>query len=151
MPNAKKKKEMVPKETKSRCINITLKSIRNPKFNITLEDVQASDNILMIKERLLGDPDGPLADMNYGVSNIKFLISGKVINDMRSLEDVAGDKSLVSFTVLLTQPTEEPELQEAMEEVEINDSLWAEIRGVIVKRLGDSRGDKVFTRLKNSW
>jgi hypothetical protein len=151
MPNAKKKKDVGDALRQQRYVKIALKSIRNPKFSVALEDIQTSDSILMVKERLLGDPDGPLADMNYHVSNIKFLVGGKVISDSRSLEDVAGEEPLVSFTVLLTQPSDEPEIAPPSNNLEINENLWADIKGVIVKRLGESQGEKVYTRLKSSW
>jgi hypothetical protein len=151
MPNAKKKKDVGDALRQQRYVKVALKSIRNPKFSVALEDIQTSDSILMVKERLLGDPDGPLADMNYQVSNIKFLVSGKVISDSRSLEDVAGEEPLVSFTVLLTQPSDEPEIAPPSNNLEINENLWADIKGVIVKRLGESQGEKVYTRLKSSW
>lgn len=155
MPNPKRARERKVTSTE-RLVKVNLKSIRSPKFSVSVDNVAVSNNILMVKEQLLGDPDGPLADTNYQVTNLRFLIKGKVISDATSLEDVIGqDESELSFTVMLTQPPEPPspegEESPVPQTLEINESLWADIRGVIVKRLGEAQGEKVFVKLRSSW
>jgi hypothetical protein len=146
-------------------VNVQLKSIKGVKFTWSLV-ADTDTTVLSVKERLLQDPEAPLADAipPYGVSNLRFLIKGKVIPDLKQLDELAEEpvdgELRIAFTVMVSEPqsTESSHSDAARPSdmlsnetnLVLDDNLWADIRRLLVSRLGEARASAVYTQFKNS-
>lgn len=77
-------------------VSVSLRSIRSPKFSVEYT-VPDTDTIFALKERLLTDPNGPLAGSEYNLGGIKLMIKSRAISDTRQIREVSGTE----FTVML--------------------------------------------------
>jgi hypothetical protein len=153
MPVAKRKTKSDESSKTISEVKVSVKSVRNPKFSLILDHVHSNDTILSVKERLLGDPDGPLSDHGYEICNLRFLIKGKVIGDSKTMEEVA-ESGVVSFVVMVSAPTadsrahEEPEVHTPVMPTEAE---WSKIYVELKKVLGPDRGEAIFNDIRSRY
>lgn len=80
---------------------IKLKSLRSPKFELQYA-VPAQESVFSLKERLLTDPDSPLAGGKYNVGGVRILIKARVIADSRQINELPSDE----LTVVISSTAE---------------------------------------------
>lgn len=169
----------------SRLIKVTVKSIKAPKFVLTMDDVPASETVLDLKQRIVklkggemvataGDAAAAAAAANVNVNvdaaaSIRLLVKGKVMQDSKSLDAVAGDDDAVSFMAMISavpaaaappaqvdadpeiEPPQEAAAAAATAPVEISAGVWAEIGQVLHTNLGAKSGAEALLKLKHGW
>ncbi|ANB12682.1 Mdy2p [Sugiyamaella lignohabitans] len=166
MPQAKKKTLQSDDSKTESSVSVTLKSIRNPKFVISFDDVPANDTVLSIKERLVGDPDGPLAEGGYATSNVRLLIKGKVISDSKTVGEVStategSDELSVSFVAMISQPDKEAisnkkevgseEEPEPVLPTVLSEAAWNDIHTTLQKHLSHDEARVALQKFKSTF
>lgn len=148
MPKAKVKKNRSTGSSVSN-IKVTLKSIKTPKFTTTLE-CKSSDTIHSVKEKL-GETEHV---KGYAPSSFRFLIKGKVVSDTKLLNELSEDGSDLNFTVMVKKQddtsTPEPEPQ-AVVDLKKDDPAWSDIKQVLIKRLGEADGARIYTSMHSKY
>lgn len=152
MPKAKVKKNR-PSGSNASTINVTLKSIKAPKFTTTLE-CKSSDTIHSVKEKL-GQTEHA---KGCAPSSFRFLIKGKVASDTKLLSDLSEDGSDLTFTVMIKkqdesatpEPEPEPEPQVPVD-LKKDDPAWTDIKEILVKRLGESDGTRIYSSMHSKY
>lgn len=156
MPQAKKKpvdqstQAQNAKELSESTVEVTLKSIKEPKFTITLPDISTTTTVLRLKEQILGDPDGPFADIAgdeyYEVSNIRCLVKGKVVPDLKTVGEYEVEGAL-NMVVMVSAPTGK---RQEKQSTDIDQALWSGIKQVVIQARGE-QGVAIFHRLQAAW
>lgn len=156
MPNDKKRHTETSVSKSS--VNVQLKSIKGVKFTWATK-IESDSTVLAVKEKLIQEASGPLkgTGATYAPDNLRFLIKGKVVPDLKTLDDIAtaddnGDLS-VAFTVMVSEPTgaATPDSEPVSPAPKsLDDSAWAEINRVLVDRLGEAGASTVLAKFKAS-
>ncbi|ODQ77093.1 hypothetical protein BABINDRAFT_163826 [Babjeviella inositovora NRRL Y-12698] len=154
------KKPKLSKSTEDdKVVNLTIKSIKPPKFNQIIS-ASTSTTIYTIKEQLIAEAE-ELAGTQ--VEQLKFLIKGKVIADSTVLDALATDTNKLSFMCMIGKPTtglvpaaetvahEEPELIVEETVTSLTEDQWMAIHATVLKSYSVNQADAVVLRLKLGW
>lgn len=167
------REDAIPK----RLVRVTVKSIKPPKFTHVLENVDASLTILDLKQQLLTELDKNNESSSSqqqqkgldlaGLSAVRLLLKGKVLQDSKVLEDFLGPdegKDELSFIAMISatpapasvpepEPVSAPVKQASpvSDMVEIDPALWQEIAALLSAKLGPGPGSQALLRLKQGW
>lgn len=156
-----KEKNDFKEEESEHGIEFTFKSLKQPKFNLSLIlDISSSSNIYMVKtslSKLLEHLDeNPII---VEPSNIKLMIRTKTLQDSENVFQIlenSGSTDKLSLNVLITQfkPKETNTVVEKQENVSkpvITDESWMKISNILLNDLKDqSVVDKTVQGFKNS-
>lgn len=142
-------------KTEASNIKVICKSIKPPRFAIELE-CSAGETIYKIKGKLIKSSEKP--EQLQDLSQLKFLIKGKVIQDSAllssSISDVSSEE--VTFTVMISEfkgsptpvsPTTEPEVS-SVDDTEVADADWETVHQLLTA--GGIRCD-ILERVRKGW
>ncbi|KAK9455907.1 hypothetical protein V1511DRAFT_499019 [Dipodascopsis uninucleata] len=135
-------------------VSVTVKSLRAPKFVLNFPEVSYTDTISALKSSVSkesGIPEGA----------IKLLIGGKVQKDITTIQELANDKSDISFMAMVSKDSSfSPDIPgtptsaavaTGTSSLELSDDIWADIASVVDKHMGRDSREKVLERLKKGY
>ncbi|CDR47111.1 CYFA0S28e01002g1_1 [Cyberlindnera fabianii] len=138
------KKSLNSTQTSSNVYKFTIKSIKAPKFNVTL-DAASTDTIYQLKTKLC-----TTADLKgYEPSSIKLLLKGKVLQDGSLVSDVtSSSEEELKVTALIGAKPEAPATVQP-ETTQERELPWDQIKDLL--EAGGFDGDSTITRLQRGW
>lgn len=139
-PTPKKKRSVPSKDSQDRQINITIKSIKAPKFTESLV-LSGSSSVIDVKQQL---------SQHAPAAAIKLLVKGKVIPDSRLLRDLT-DSSELAFMAMVSATTAapEPSTPETMTPTDTSAIPWPQIEQVLNTHMGASEAQTVLAKFKS--
>lgn len=145
-------------------VEITFKSLKQPKFNLKLIlDINSKSKIFHVKEALSNLlKDDEKLQINVHPADIRLMIRTKSVNDSDSVNEIlqnAGDMSSISFNVLISKFTPIEKEQEKVEPEVIPEAIptvttesWNKISDILYNDLKDqSKVNKMIEALKKSF
>ncbi|KAL7276190.1 hypothetical protein RUND412_000841 [Rhizina undulata] len=143
---------------------ITLKSLRGSTISVSLPETPLTTTVSTLKLRLS-------TETKFPIEKLKLLIKGKVLGDLKTLEDVgikAGEDVTVNVMVMggtsaaaspaasppMPQEEEVKEVVEEKRKVLAEDSFWQELRGFLNDKLGENSHESpeaVLGVFQNAW
>jgi ubiquitin-like protein 4 len=156
MPNPLPKKiKLAPGAERS--LSVTLKSLRNPPFDIALKSQLPTTSILDLKSEITSQTSIP-------TDKLRILYKKKPVPDSKILKDLVGeDENKVEFSVMVLggaasvkKGDEEviPPVAQGASGVETlgAEEFWGDLRGFLVQRLRDeAEAENVFSVFKKAW
>ncbi len=158
----KKKQKLAPGQERS--INVSLKSLRNPPLDISLQIQPLSTSIHDLKQTVSEKAE-------ISTDKIKLLHKKKPCSDSKTLKElVAEEDSEVEFSIMVmggastasperagtpavVPPVDTPAAQgPSGEKLMETDEFWDDLKGFLTQRLKDQgEGEKVFGIFKSAW
>lgn len=152
LPNPKKQLNS-SNESLEQAIEVTFKSIKPPRFNVSMK-TSSSNTIFEVKTALVKNQQDTLHSIDP--SQIKLLVKGKVIQDSVLLSSIINGDEQVTFTVMInkdasrtsTPPsaTESSSISPATSDIPLP---WDEIKELLQQKGIDAT--KVVARLQQGW
>ncbi|KAK7202523.1 hypothetical protein BZA70DRAFT_96749 [Myxozyma melibiosi] len=159
MPNPKRRKADTATASDSKQATITIKSLRAPKFNVTVS-ASYTDTIFTLKTKVSAE-----AKISC---TVKLINKGKVVPDTKTVSEIVDGEGKAALMAMVsaveegaaesTSAAEKAATPEPMQDVkteadslDIGEDVWTAIEATLVDKLSEAKGKRVLKRLRDVW
>lgn len=101
---------VAPQAVQPKKVDVTLKSIRSPRFSVNYQ-INDTDSVFAVKERLVSDPNGPFASVKTSVGAIRLVLQGRALSDTHQLRELPSHSLIAMVKSEAAEDTIGPPVQ----------------------------------------